>query len=149
MTGARREQTMFRSQRSTLGAGFLVFAALTLSACGPAAPAPQDDDDSPQTSAEESSSDGDDGEDSGEDSGDESMATFAGTGVYTIGDDVPYGGFQMQGEPAPVPDGCTWSIQDESGAIVVENQGAYAFLTDVPEYVTFHTDGCPEWEQFE
>lgn len=27
--------------------------------------------------------------------------------------------------------------------------GLYVFLTDIPEAVTFITDGCPDWEQFE
>ncbi len=127
-----------------IGAGIIVLTALALSACGTGTPPPTSPDEAEEpSSAAQTPADGE------EDADAASEVTVSGTGVYKIGDDIPYGGFQMHGEPAPVPDGCTWSIQDESGVVVVENQGAYAFLTDVPEYVTFHTDGCPEWEQFE
>ena len=81
--------------------------------------------------------------------GDFDGVTVSGTGSYAIGTDIPYGGFQLQGEPASQPDGCTWSIVDEDGVALAENQGSYAFITDVPEAVTFITDGCPDWEQFE
>lgn len=127
-----------------IGAGIIVLTALALTACGTGTPPPTSPD-----AAEEPSSAAQTPADGEEDADAASEVTVSGTGVYKIGGDIPYGGFQMHGEPAPVPDGCTWSIQDESGVIVVEDQGAYAFLTDVPEYVTFHTDGCPEWEQFE
>jgi len=76
-------------------------------------------------------------------------ATFPGDGEYAIGTDIPYGGFQLLGEPAEQPAGCTWEIQDDTGAAIFENQGPYVFLTDIPEAVTFVTVGCPEWEQFE
>ncbi len=72
-----------------------------------------------------------------------------GTGSYMIGTEAPYGGYQLSGEPASQPDGCTWSIVDADGVVYVENQGSYAFITDIPEAVTFNTDGCPDWEQFE
>lgn len=127
-----------------IGAGIIVLTALALSACGTGTPQPTSPNDAKEpSSAAQTPADGE------EDADAAAEVTVSGTGVYKIGEEIPYGGFQMRGEPAPVPDGCTWSIQDESGLVVVENQGAYAFLTDVPEYVTFHTDGCPEWEQFE
>ncbi|WP_407360169.1 hypothetical protein [Microbacterium sp. LBN7] len=136
---------MHTTRRRSIAGGIVVLTALALSACGVGTPEPAAPDDADEpSSAEQAPAAEDDA--AAEDS---AGVTVAGTGVYTIGGDIPYGGFQLHGEPAPVPDGCTWSIQDESGGIVVENQGAYAFLTDVPEYVTFHTDGCPEWEQFE
>ncbi len=87
--------------------------------------------------------------DDGTDGGDFAGVTLPGTGSYAIGTDIPYGGFQLKGEPASQPDGCTWSIVDEDGAAAFENQGSYVFITDIPEAVTFITDGCPEWEQFE
>ena len=52
-------------------------------------------------------------------------ALFPGTGSYAIGVDIPLGGFQVLGEPVGLPDGCTWSIVDEDGAVYVENQGVY------------------------
>lgn len=72
-----------------------------------------------------------------------------GTGSYVIGVDIPLGGFQVMGEPVEQPAGCTWAILDGDGNAIFENQGVYVFLTDIPEAVTFQTDGCPEWEQFE
>lgn len=85
-------------------------------------------------------------EDEDESSG---MLVLAGTGSYAIGTEAPFGGYQISGEPTSQPDGCTWSIVDADGAVYTENQGSYAFLTDIPEAVTFITDGCPDWEQFE
>ncbi|MGC4175846.1 hypothetical protein [Demequina sp.] len=81
--------------------------------------------------------------------GDSSFVTVSGTGEYAIGTDIPFGGFQLQGEPASQPDGCTWSIVGDDGEVVAENQGSYAFLTDINEADTFVTTGCPDWEQFE
>ncbi|WP_296195971.1 hypothetical protein [uncultured Microbacterium sp.] len=72
-----------------------------------------------------------------------------GTGRYAIGTEAPYGGYELAGSPDSQPAGCTWSIQDADGAIQFENQGMFAFLTDVKENVTFVTDGCPDWEKFE
>lgn len=77
------------------------------------------------------------------------FVTVSGTGRYEVGVDIPYGGYQLHGEPAEQPAGCTWQILDADGGVSFENQGSYAFLTDVPEIVTFETDGCPDWEQFE
>jgi len=85
-----------------------------------------------------------------EDEGDDfAGVTVSGTGIYAIGTDIPYGGFQLQGEPTSQPDGCTWSIVDADGVVVFENHGPYVFITDIPEAVTFNTEGCPDWEQFE
>jgi hypothetical protein len=72
-----------------------------------------------------------------------------GTGTYVIGDEIPYGGFQLQGEPDEQPAGCTWAVLDADGGVSFHDQGSYVFLTDVPEAVTFETNGCPQWEQFE
>lgn len=77
------------------------------------------------------------------------MVVLPGTGTYVIGVDIPYGGFQLMGEPAEQPAGCTWAILDADGAASFENQGSYVFITDIAEAVTFVTDGCPDWEQFE
>jgi hypothetical protein len=74
---------------------------------------------------------------------------LAGTGRYSIGTEAPLGGYQLTGEPDKQPNGCTWSIQDADGAAIFENQGSYAFLTDIREAVTFVTDGCPDWRKFE
>lgn len=85
----------------------------------------------------------------GSDGTDSGMVVLPGTGSYAIGADAPYGGFQLHGEPDEQPAGCTWQILDGDGGVSFENQGSYVFLTDVPEAVTFVTDGCPDWEQFE
>ena len=77
------------------------------------------------------------------------LVTVSGTGRYTVGVDLPYGGYQLRGEPDEQPAECTWAILDADGGVSFENQGSYAFLTDVPEIVTFETAGCPDWEQFE
>jgi hypothetical protein len=77
------------------------------------------------------------------------MLVLPGTGTYVIGVDIPYGGFQLMGEPTEQPAGCTWAILDADGAASFENQGSYVFITDIAEAVTFVTDGCPDWEQFE
>jgi hypothetical protein len=85
----------------------------------------------------------------GDTPGGEPGLTVPGTGTFAIGTEVPFGGYQLQGEPDSQPDGCSWQILDEDGKVSFENQGVYVFLTDVPEAVTFVTDGCPDWEQFE
>jgi len=86
----------------------------------------------------------------GGDSSGSALLVLAGTGRYAIGTQAPYGGYQIKGEPDAVPPGCTWSIQDADGEVFVDqSNGIYAFITDVPEAVTFVTDGCPDWEQFE
>lgn len=95
---------------------------------------------------------GDSGTGSGDSAGDGGAApavVVPGTGSYTIGDEIPYGGFQLHGEPAEQPAGCTWAILDADGGVSFHDQGSYVFLTDVPEAVTFETHGCPDWEQFE
>ncbi len=77
------------------------------------------------------------------------LVVLPGTGSYVISVDIPLGGFQVSGEPVEQPAGCTWAILDGDGNAIFENQGVYVFLTDIPEAVTFQTDGCPDWEQFE
>ncbi|GAA2966228.1 hypothetical protein GCM10010459_23380 [Microbacterium schleiferi] len=94
------------------------------------------------------SSESDEGSPSDEDVA-SSFVTVSGTGRYTVGVDLPYGGYQLHGEPDEQPAGCTWAILDADGGVSFANQGSYAFLTDVPEIVTFETTGCPDWEQFE
>lgn len=108
--------------------------ALALAGCAATAPA-----------------DGNSGDAGGSDSAAPSseLVTVSGTGRYEVGVDLPYGGYQLHGEPDEQPAGCTWAILDAEGAVSFENQGSYAFLTDVPEIVTFETEGCPDWEQFE
>lgn len=106
---------------------------------------------SPTTAAGPGDSGGTGGDTSGDSggSGGAALVTLPGTGSYAIGSEAPFGGYQLTGEPAEQPDGCTWSIVDADGAVTFENQGSYAFLTDVEEAVTFVTSGCPDWEQFE
>jgi hypothetical protein len=99
------------------------------------------------TSSGDSSSD--DTSTDGSSSSDGDYVVVSGTGIYTIGVDIPLGGFQLSGEPDAQPEGCTWAILDADGAATFENQGQYVFLTDIPEAVTFETSGCPDWEQFE
>lgn len=96
----------------------------------------------------------DTGTDSGTDSGSEStdadsgsLVTLSGTGDYAVPADMPIGGYQILGEPASQPDGCTWTIFDSNGEVLATDQGVYVFITDVT--ARFTTDGCGEWEQFE
>lgn len=84
-----------------------------------------------------------------EDSGGGGFVTVSGTGRYLIGQDLPFGGYQLSGEPDEQPAGCTWQILDADGNASFENEGSYVFLTDIHEAETFVTDGCPDWEQFE
>ena len=137
---------------STVGRALpaLAIAALalsTLTACGP------EDQESPPAedtfAVDTMEPDTGDDAETEEDDGGFIGVTLPGTGSYAIGTDIPYGGFQLLGEPSSQPDGCTWSIVDEDGAVFVENHGPYVFITDIPEAVTFITDGCPDWEQFE
>jgi len=77
------------------------------------------------------------------------LVVLSGTGSYAIPADIPYGGYQLHGEPDEQPVGCTWAILDADGQASFADQGSYVFITDIPEAVTFETDGCPDWEQFE
>ena len=134
-----------RAQLALRALVITAFALATLTACDPGeqeSPPAEDTfaPDATDTAADDATTD-DDGGFVG--------VTLPGTGSYAIGTDIPYGGFQLLGEPASQPDGCTWSIVDEDGAVVFENNGSYVFITDIPEAVTFITDGCPDWEQFE
>lgn len=106
---------------------------------------------SPTTAAGPDNAVGTGGDTSGDtgDDGGGALVTLPGTGSYAIGSEAPFGGYQLTGEPAEQPDGCTWSIVGSDGAVAFENQGSYAFLTDIREAVTFVTNGCPDWEQFE
>ena len=119
-----------------------LFVMGSLTACGPIAPAADtgSDDTSSESEDDASTDDGDDGF---------SGVTVSGTGSYAIPDQLPYGGYQLAGEADEQPAGCTWAILDADGAATFENQGQYVFITDIPEAVTFQTDGCPNWEQFE
>ncbi|GEL94481.1 hypothetical protein [Cellulomonas composti] len=131
--------------------GLATAALLALAACSDDA-APADHDDTAVTAdattapdpADETGTETDEDPDTAP-----AGAVVAGTGRYAIGTDLPYGGYQLHGEPAEQPAGCTWSIEDADGEVQFDDQGSYAFLTDVPEFVTFVTDGCPDWEQFE
>lgn len=120
-----------------IAASTIVFAALALSACGVGTSTGNEKGEASNPTSNAPAEEGFEGK------------TVSGTGEYKIGTDVPYGGYQLKGEPTSQPDGCTWSIKDADGTAIFENQGSYAFLTDVPENVTFVTNGCPEWEQFE
>lgn len=76
-----------------------------------------------------------------------SMLVLSGTGEYVSGDSIPIGGYQLTGEPAEQPDGCTWTLFTADGGVLAENEGSYVFITDVTG--KFVTNGCPDWEQFE
>lgn len=133
-------------------APLMLFVAIAAAGCAPSESAPASES-APVTAP----TDGGEAEGSGQETsadGDSGFAgvTLPGTGSYSIGDEAPFGGYQMQGEPDAVPAGCTWSIDDAAGEPTLassENNGLYAFLTDVPEAVTFVTEGCPDWVQFE
>ncbi len=135
-----------------------LLAALALTAgLAPVGCAPDSDgdgsggDSSSDTDSSAGTSEDATGDDDGEgDGGDDfSGATLSGTGSYSIPDQAPLGGYELDGDPGTLPDGCTWQILDADGGVYVEDQGAYVFLTDIPEAVTFVTDGCPDWVQFE
>lgn len=119
----------FRTVALVVGLGFALAGCGTTAPAGPGADNPADSDAGSGSSTD--------------------FVVVSGTGRYTVGVDLPYGGYQLHGEPDEQPAGCTWAILDADGAVSFENQGSYAFLTDVPEIVTFETDGCPDWEQFE
>ena len=76
-----------------------------------------------------------------------SLLVLPGTGEYESGDSIPIGGYQLTGEPAEQPAGCTWTLYTADGDVFSENQGSYVFITDVTG--KFVTSGCPDWEQFE
>lgn len=127
-----------RSALVAASAAALLLAALT--ACAPEAATETPATDSSESSEEATTDDT---------STDSAFVTLPGTGSYAIGTEAPYGGYQLVGEPDAVPAGCTWSIVDADGAVAFADEGLYVFLTDIPEAVTFITDGCPDWEQFE
>ncbi len=131
--------------RSLAVGSILLGLAAGLSACTTTAP---DDTTGTDTgTTDEGTTDEGTASDDDEASGD--LVVLSGTGSYVIGVDIPYGGFQLMGEPDEQPAGCTWAILDGDGGVSFENQGSYVFITDIPEAVTFQTDGCPDWEQFE
>lgn len=92
---------------------------------------------------------GDSSADSAEESPGGDLVVLPGTGRYVLGTEAPYGGYQLTGEPSEMPAGCTWSLEDDDGAVAFENNGQYVFLTEIPEVTVFVTNGCPDWEQFE
>lgn len=143
MTSARRRI----ATPSALGAAVLLLT-LALAGCETGAGTTSD---APASSGSDTSTDTDSstGSDDASDDASAGYITLSGTGTYTIPDQMPFGGYQLQGEPDSQPAGCTWSIQDASGGHTFENQGSYVFITDIPEAVTFVTEGCPDWEQFE
>ncbi|MCC6856271.1 MAG: hypothetical protein IT189_09450 [Microbacteriaceae bacterium] len=98
------------------------------------------------TTSTDTGSDSDSSPDSTE-SGSGTFVTLSGTGDYSVPADMPIGGYQIVGEPASQPDGCTWTIFDANGEVLATDQGVYVFITDVS--ARFTTDGCGEWEQFE
>lgn len=124
---------------------------LPLSACGGGSTgdAGGPDDGAATSEAAEDASQPVEDESEADDDSSGDFVVIAGTGRYAVGTDIPFGGYQISGEPASQPDGCTWSIEDADGVVAFENQGSYAFLTDIPEGSVFVTNGCPEWEQFE
>lgn len=134
-------------RRLTVGLGGLAMV-IALAACGtgPAKESPPSSDSMPAASV--ASTGGDDAQES-PDASNGAFIVLPGTGRYAIGTEAPYGGYQLHDEPDEQPAGCTWSIEDADGVAVYENQGQYAFLTDIKEAVTFVTDGCPDWEQFQ
>lgn len=124
--------------------------AILLSACAPTVPGDTSGSAGNESGAGSGSDSGSTSGDGGDSSsGDSDFVVLSGTGTYMIPDEIPYGGYQLLGEPAAQPDGCTWSIRDADGGISFENTGPYVFITDITEAVTFVTDGCPDWEQFE
>lgn len=129
-----------------LASAAVLLASLT--ACDPVAPAPSDSAavDTGSGGGDSSTTTDDDSSSDESDSG--TGVTIAGTGSYAIPDEIPFGGYQLEGDPGVLPDGCTWSITGGSGT-VAESNGAYVFITDIPEAETFTTNGCPDWEQFE
>lgn len=141
------------TRRRLRAAQLVAIAALgiVLAACTTTAPTDTGADSGGDAGGSSGSSSGDSSGSSSGDGGSGSgdLVVLSGTGTYAIPDEMPYGGYQLLGEPAAQPDGCTWSIQDADGGIGFENTGPYAFITDIPEAVTFVTDGCPDWEQFE
>ncbi len=124
-----------RSRAALVGA--FAFFAVALAGCG--APSATDTGSDTETGPDTEQSDG----------GSFEGVTLSGDGSYSIPDQMPYGGYQLEGEPDEQPAGCTWSIQDADGDISFENTGQYVFVTDIPEAVTFVTAGCPDWQQFE
>ncbi|MBO9578203.1 MAG: hypothetical protein J7480_05480 [Microbacteriaceae bacterium] len=119
---------------SALLASAAIASSLLLTACGTTAP-PAAAPDAPVDAPAEAPAAG-------------GGTVLPGDGSYVIGVDAPYGGYRLVGDPDALPAGCEWSIDDGEGS-VVDSNGLYAFLTDVPEYVNFVTSGCPDWEQFE
>ncbi len=147
MVGMDRE---VRRQRRALTLVCAVALILPLSACGGGSGGTATGSgggDEASVAADASSPSDEETSASDEESGD--FVVIPGTGRYGVGTDVPFGGYQLSGEPDEQPDGCTWSIEDDDGVVAFENQGSYVFLTDIKEGTVFVTNGCPDWEQFE
>ena len=121
-----------RAQTLSTIAGTAILAFL-LVGCAPTVDTPTDSS-AGDTTSEETETEG-------------AMLVLPGTGEYQTGDTIPIGGYQLTGEPAEQPDGCTWTLYADNGDVAAENQGSYVFITDVTG--KFVTNGCPDWEQFE
>ena len=129
---------------SRIAAASILLALLLaggLAGCAPTGPADSGDtgvNDSSETQSEtETETDSDGGGFAG--------VTVAGTGDYTLPDDMPIGGYEFA-DADTQPDGCTWTIY-VGDSVLAENNGALVFVTDVT--TRFVTDGCPDWVQFE
>ena len=133
-----------RTARSALAAASMLLLLAGLAGCAPDAGTDAPATDSGAGSTTEESTD-ESMEDTPADTG---MVVLPGTGSYAIGTEAPYGGYELA-EALEQPAGCTWSIVDEDGAVAFADQGTVVFLTDIVEAVTFITNGCPDWVQFE
>lgn len=122
--------------------GILAIAAFCLTGCGASGDDAVEPNKEASTAADAGASAGGD---EGSGGAEASEGAISGTGTFVIGSDIAYGDYQLVGETTQ-PDGCTWQILQADGSVFVENQGAYVFITDVPEAVTFVTEGCPGWE---
>lgn len=126
----------------------LVLIGGGLAGCTPTAPASDQSDTGTDTGTDSGSDGGTTSDDDGDD-GSFAGVTIPGDGSYAIPDEIPFGGYQLVGDPGVLPDGCTWSITGSGGTVADTSNGAYVFITDIPEADTFTTAGCPDWEQFE
>jgi len=126
--------------RSAVTASTVVLLFAALVGCAPVASS-----DAPVTDTDESTTE----ETTDDAPADTGMVVLPGSGSYAIGTEAPYGGYELSGGVLEQPAGCTWSIVDEDGAVTFADQGQIVFLTDIPEGVTFITNGCPDWQQFE
>lgn len=129
-----------RTARPAIAAASMLLLMAALAGC-----APDGGTDAPATDSGAGSTTEESMEDAPADTG---MVVLPGTGSYAIGTEAPYGGYELA-DVLEQPAGCTWSIVDEDGVAAFADQGTIVFLTDIPEGVTFVTNGCPDWQQFE